>query len=117
MIDQEILDQIGKLFTLQQQTAFAIITLGVMGATQAFKNIYFGFYDVKKAEKRKAIIWLFAYSAGVAGGLMGHFTAEPPQPLWFWIFTGVTSGGAAIGLFKLFVEIILPRITGKKQDA
>ena len=116
MIDQEILDQIGKLFTLQQQAAFAIITMAVIVVTQAFKEIYFGFHKVKDVERRKAIIWLFAFSAGLAGGLAGHFTSTTPQPMWFWIFTGVMSGGAAVWLFKLIVKIVLPRIMGKPKD-
>lgn len=116
-MEQDILDQLLKLFTLKQQAAFAIITLGTIGVTQAFKNIYFGFHNVKKPEKKKAIIWLFAFSAGFTGGMIGHFVSTVPQPMWFWIFTGVTSGGAAISIFKLFIEIILPKFLSKKKDA
>ncbi len=117
MIDQEILDQVGKLFTVQQQAIFAIISIAVIGATQAFKNIYFGFHNVKKKEKRKAIIWLFAVSAGLGGGMIGHYTSTVPQPIWFWIFTGIMSGGASIGLFALIVKKIMPKLFGAKDAA
>lgn len=116
-MEQEILDQIGKLFTFQQQAIFAIITLTVIGATQAFKNIYFGFHNVKKRELRKAIIWLFAVSFGLLGGMVGHITSTVAEPLWFWIFTGIMSSGASIGIFNLFVKKIMPRLFGKPKES
>lgn len=103
----EILD---KLFTQQQQIALAIITIGVMSVTQAFKNIYFGFFPQHSKNRRKAILWSAAFSFGLTGGMIGYFTGMPQQPLWFWIFCGVSCGGIAIGLFKLFVEVLWQRI-------
>jgi len=95
-----------KLFTPHQQIALAIITIGVMSVTQAFKNIYFGFFPVSNRPRKKAIIWLAAFSFGIIGGIIGHITGNPPQPLWFWIFCGVSAGGMAIGGFKLGVGIV-----------
>ena len=115
-MEQEILDQIGKLFTFQQQSIFAIITLTVIGATQAFKNIYFGFHKVKDKDKRKAIIWLFAVLFGLGGGLVGHVTSTVAEPLWFWIFTGIMSSGASIAIFNLFVKKVMPRLFGKPKE-
>ena len=97
-----------ELFTKDQQTALIIITVGVTVATQAFKKIYFGLRPVNNAVKKEAIIWLAAVSFGAAGGVAGYFVAIPPQPIWFWLFVGVASGGTAIGLFKLFVDAVLP---------
>jgi len=103
-----------ELFTKDQQTALIIITIGVMVATQAFKKIYFGLYPVRNAVKREAILWLAAVSFGAIGGLLGYFVAIPPQPLWFWLFTGVASGGAAIGMFKVLIDVIWPKFSGIK---
>lgn len=112
----EIISYFGKLFTPQQQVALVAITFGVMMLTQAFKNIYFGFHKVANRDKKKAIIWLFALLAGFCGGMMGYYTAIPKQPLWFWIFSGVSAGGSAIGMFIIIVEKIWPRIKGKPKD-
>ncbi len=98
------------LFTPGQQTALAIITLGVMSLVQVFKNVYFGFYPTPRRGKKKAILWLAAFIFGVLGGVAGYFLGRPPQPLWFWMFTGAASGCAAIGVFKLIVDVIWPRI-------
>lgn len=106
----EYLDILNKLFTPQQQTALFIITIGVMSLTQAFKNIYFGFFPTSSKPKKKAIIWLFAFIMGVAAGITGFYTALPPQPLWFWLFSGVISGGGSIFLYRLIVEVIWPRL-------
>ena len=99
-----------RLFTPQQQTALVIITAGVMSLTQVFKNVYFGFFPVTSRAKKKAILWLAAFTFGVSGGVAGYLVGTPAQPLWFWIFTGVASGGTAIGLFRLFIGIMWPRI-------
>ena len=107
---------IDKFFTLQQQTALLAITISVMILTQAFKNIYFGFHKIKDGQKRKAIIWLFALVTGFGGGMIGHLTAVPSQPIWFWIFSGVSSGGLAIGSFWLIIEIVLPRLKRAPKD-
>lgn len=108
-----LLIYVDKFFTIQQQTALLTVTLSVMILTQAFKNIYFGFHKVKDKLKRKAIIWLWALICGFGGGMVGHLTAVPPQPIWFWIFSGVSSGGLAIGSFWLIIEVIVPRLTRK----
>lgn len=106
----EYLAILDKLFTPQQQTALVVITFGVMSLTQAFKNIYFGFYPTKNKAKRKAILWLAAFSFGASGGYIGFLTGAPAQPLWFWIFCGVSAGGFAIGLFQLIHDVIMPRL-------
>lgn len=107
----EYLEILDRLFTPQQQTALVIITLGVMILTQAFKNIYFGFHTVTSAKKKKAIIWSFALAAGIGGGYVGYIAGVPKQPLWFWIFSGVSAGGFALGTYKLIIEIIWPRLS------
>jgi len=107
---------INKFFTIQQQTALLAVTISVMILTQAFKNIYFGFHRVKDKKKRKAIIWLFALLAGFGAGMIGHLTAVPPQPILFWVFSGVSSGGLAIGAFWLIIEIALPRFKRAPKD-
>lgn len=109
---KNLTDFLTKLFTPSQQAALVIITLCVMASTQAFKNIYFGFFPERRTARKVAIIWLFAVCAGIAGGIVGHYTGSPRQPMWFWIVTGVLSGGAAIGLFKIIIEIMWPRLTG-----
>lgn len=112
----DVMVYLNKLFTPQQQVSLVIITFSVMMLTQAFKNIFFGFYKVAKPDKKKAIIWLFALSAGICGGMIGYYTAIPKQPMWFWIFSGVSAGGMAIGAFIVIVEKIYPRIKGKSKD-
>lgn len=112
----DVMAYLNKLFTPQQQTALVVITFSVMMLTQAFKNIYFGFRKVTNRDKKKAIIWMFALIAGFSGGMIGYFTAIPAQPLWFWIFSGVSAGGMAIGAFIVIVEKIYPRIKGKSKD-
>ena len=112
----EILTYLDKLFTPQQQFALVVITFSVMMLTQAFKNIYFGFHKVANKDKKKAIIWLFALIAGLCGGIIGYYTAIPKQPLWFWIFSGVSAAGMAIGAFIIIVEKVWPRIKGKPKD-
>jgi len=116
---EEYLLILNKLFTPQQQTALLIITIGVMSLTQAFKNIYFGLFPVTGKARRKAILWLAAFSFGVSGGYIGYVAGIPPQPLWFWIFCGVSAGGLAIGAFQLLIGIIWPRLQniGKKPSA
>lgn len=94
-----------QLFTPEQQTALLIITLGVMALTQVFKNVYFGFYPKHTKNVRKAVLWLAAFCFGVVGGVAGYYVGQPPQPLWFWMFTGAASGCVAVGAFKLFIEI------------
>lgn len=108
---------INGLFTPAQQVAFAIITLGVMSLVQVFKHSYFPFYPTTP-KKKKAILWLFAFSCGIGGGISGYFTGMSPQPLWFWVFTGIVSGAAAIGIFKLFISIIWTKwiMRGKAQS-
>ena len=112
----EVMNYLNKLFTPQQQTALVVITFSVMMLTQAFKNIFFGFHKVTNKDKKKAIIWLFALIAGFSGGMVGYYTAIPKQPLWFWIFSGVSAGGMAIGSFILLVEKVYPRFKGKPKD-
>jgi hypothetical protein len=112
----EVMTYLNKLFTPQQQTALVVITFSVMMLTQAFKNIYFGFNKVPSPAKKKAIIWMFALFAGFTAGIIGYYVAIPKQPLWFWIFSGVSAGGIAIGAFIVIVEKIYPRIKGKPKD-
>jgi hypothetical protein len=112
----EVIVYLNKLFTPAQQTALIVITFSVSMLTQAFKNIYFGFHKIKDKQKKKAVIWLFALLAGFCGGLIGYYTAIPKQPLWFWIFSGVSAGGMAIGSFIIVVEKIYPRLKGKKNE-
>ena len=109
----EILTALSAVFTKEQQIALAIIMVGVMIVTQAFKKIYFGFNPVRNTPKKEAIIWLAAVSFGAIGGILGYLVAIPPQPLWFWVFAGIASGGAAIGLFKVLIDAIWPRIISK----
>ena len=97
------------LFTHGQQIALAIITVSVMSLVQVFKNVYFGFYPVNSKVKKRAILWLAAFVFGAVGGVVGYFVGEP-QPLWFWIFSGVASGGTAIGIFKLITAKVWTRI-------
>jgi hypothetical protein len=109
----EYIQILDRLFTPQQQTALAIITIGVMSLTQAFKNIYFGFFPTQSKPKRKAILWLAALIFGMLGGYTGYLSVVPVQPLWFWIFCGVSAVGLAIGIFHLITNVILPRLQKK----
>ena len=109
----EILTALSAVFTKEQQISLAVIMVGVVIVTQAFKKIYFGFNPLRNSHKKEAIIWSAAVSFGAMGGVLGYFVAIPPQPLWFWMFTGIASGGAAIGLFKVLIDIIWPRIVSK----
>jgi len=113
------LNQIIDLFTPAQKTALVVITIGVMSLTQAFKHIYFGFWPERIKTRKTAIIWLAAFIFGLSGGLIGYYFGLPKQPLWFWIFTGIVSGAAAIGFFKLFIEIVWRKfiLRGKKSSA
>lgn len=95
-----------NLFTTQQQAALGIITLCIMVATQQFKVIYFGFKPERRDAVKRAKIHLFALVAGGIAGIAGHFIGVPPQPLWFWVVSGVISGGTAIGAFKILVEVV-----------
>ena len=106
----DLLKLFTELFTPEQQTALAIITLGVMALVQVFKNVYFGFFPTSRRNKKKAIIWLAAFIFGILGGVAGYFLGRPPQPLWFWMFAGAASGCAAIGVFKLLIDVIWVRI-------
>jgi len=110
----DLLKLFTDLFTPAQQTALFVITLGVMGLVQVFKNVYFGFHPVTNRNKKKAILWLVAFTFGVLGGVAGYFVGKPPQPLWFWMFTGAISGCAALGVFKFVVDVLWPRI---KRDS
>lgn len=103
-------EYLDKIFTLEQQVALIIITLGVIGLTQAFKNIYFGIFPTQKPAKKKAILWLFALLAGIGGGYAGYKVGIPKQPTWFWIFCMCTTGASAIGIFKVLIEIMWPRL-------
>ncbi len=110
----DLLKLFTDLFTPNQQTALVIITLGVMSLVQVFKNVYFGFYPTRRRGVKRAILWLAAFIFGVLGGVAGYFVGRPPQPLWFWMFTGAASGCAAIGVFKLLIDVIWLRI--KRSD-
>lgn len=100
----EFLALLDALFTEQQQIALAIITIGVIAVTEVFKHVYFGFYPERRKSRKAAILWLAAFTFGLIGGIIGYFVGEPPQPLWFWVFTGFSAGAGAIGIFKLFIE-------------
>lgn len=101
----ELIQYLETIFTRDQQTALLIITFGVMSLVQVFKNVYFGFYPVHSKIRKRAILWLAAFTFGAAGGVAGYYVGRPPQPLWFWMFVGIASGGAAIGIFKIVIEI------------
>jgi len=107
---EEYLKILSSLFTPAQQSALAIITIGVMSLLQVFKNIYFGFWPERSRLRKTAIIWMFGFTIGIAAGIAGYYLQLTKQPLWFWIFTGITSGVLAIGSFKLLIEIIWPRL-------
>jgi len=115
----EYMEILNRFLTPEQQTALVIITVSVMILTQAFKNIYFGLFPVSGRARKKAILWLAALMFGATGGVIGYLAGIPQQPLWFWIFCGVSSGGFAIGLFKLLIGIIWPKLQGmiSKQNA
>ena len=102
---EQITSFFANLFTQEQQTALAIITIAVMVATQSFKKIYFGFHPVRSITKKRAIIWSVAVLFGALCGAVGYFVAVPEQALWFWLFVGVSSGGIAIGAFDLLVSV------------
>jgi hypothetical protein len=101
MDDYQLL--LDALFTKQQQIALTIITIGVMCMTQVFKNVYFGFFPERRKARKRAILWLAAFVFGASGGVAGHFVGVPPQPLWFWMFTGIASGAIAVLSFKIFI--------------
>lgn len=110
-MDQVTFTQVfAALFTPAQQVALAIITLAVVALTEVFKRVYFGFWPTRRKGKRVAILWLAAFSFGVVCGVGGYAIGEPPQPLWFWVFSGAASGWVAVCLFKLFVGVLWPRI-------
>jgi len=102
---QEYIIYLQNLFTPEQQFALLIITVGVMSLVQVFKNVYFGFFPKHSKIKKRAILWLAAFVFGAFGGVAGYYVGRPPQPLWFWLFVGVASGGGAIGVFKIVIEI------------
>lgn len=106
----EYLSIINQLFTKQQQTALITITVGVISLTQVFKHVYFGFFPERRQGRKAAIIWLAAFIFGLSGGIIGYYVGIPKQPLWFWIFTGISSGALSIGVFKLIIGIIWPRL-------
>ena len=101
----ELINLFKQLFTSEQQTALVVITLGVMAVVQVFKNVYFGFFPERRKSRKRAILWLAAFTFGVLGGVAGYLVGQPSQPLWFWMFAGAASGCAAVGAFKLFIEI------------
>lgn len=103
---EEYLQYLDKLFTTSQQAALAIMTLAVMGLVQVFKNIWFGFFPERKARYKRAILWTAAFTIGVGAGIAGYYIGEPPQPLWFWMFSGASSGAGAIGVFKVIFELL-----------
>jgi len=107
---EQYLNQIIDLFTPAQRLALVVITASVMSLTQVFKKVYFGFWPERRKTRKSAIIWLFSFIAGSLCGLAGYYIGAPQQPMWFWLFCGVSSGGIAIGMFKLIIEIIWPRL-------
>jgi len=107
---ESYLNQLIDLFSPEQKTALVVITIGVMSLSQAFKNIYFGFFPTQAKLRKKAIIWLAAFIFGLSGGLIGYYFGLPKQPLWFWIFCGVSCGGLGIAAYKLIIEMIWPRL-------
>jgi len=109
------LNQIIDLFTPQQRLAIFAIVVSVMTLTQVFKHVYFGFWPERRKGKKAAIIWLFAFVAGILIGLFGYWAGEIKQPLWFWLFCGISSGGIAIGAYKLLIGVIWARLV-KKAD-
>jgi len=108
-VDQ-YLNQLIDLFSPEQKTALVVITIGVMSLTQVFKNVYFGFWPERRKTRKAAIIWLISFILGLSGGLIGYYFGLPKQPLWFWIFCGVSCGGLGIAAYKLIIEMIWPRL-------
>lgn len=109
----EYFEYIKSLFTPAQQTALGIITIAVIAATQVFKHVWFAFFPERRKSLKAAKIWLFSFCSGFLFGVAGYWIGKPPQELWFWLFCGVSSGAIAIGIYKLLIEIIWPRIKGK----
>lgn len=107
---EDVYQFLDKFFTASQQTSLVIITIAVLSLSQAFKNIYFGFFPAQNKKRKKAIVWLAAFSFGLICGYVGYISAEPQQPLWFWAFSGVSSSGVAIGLFHIIKKVIMPRL-------
>lgn len=101
----DIYQFLDKMLTAKQQAALLVITVGVSSLTQAFKNIYFGFHPVRSKPRKRAIIWSVALILGLLGGYAGYALQITPQPLWFWIFSGITSVGGSIGLFHVIAWI------------
>jgi len=99
-----------KILTAKQQASFAIITIGVLSATQAFKNIWFGFFPQSNRNKKKAIVWLAAFTFGLIGGFLGYLSKNLHQDLWFWVFSGISSSAMAIGLFWVVKKVIVYRL-------
>ena len=106
---EKTLKFIVDLFTPQQQSALAIITISVIIATNQFKIIYFGFRPERREAKKRAVIHLFAVFSGAAGGVVGYSIGFPHQPLWFWIVAGIFSGGLSIGAYKIFRRYLIKK--------
>jgi len=106
-------NQIIELFTPQQRLAIFAIVVSVMTLTQVFKKVYFGFFPERRTTRKAAIIWLFSFISGLSLGLLGYWAGEIKQPLWFWLFCGISSGGIAIGAYKLLIGVIWARLSKK----
>lgn len=104
---------IAKALTEAQWHSLFFVIIGVMTLTQAFKNIWFGFYPERRKGKKQATIWLAAVVMGVAGSIIGYLIGVPKQPTWFWVLSGAISGAASIGAYKLLIEVIWPKIKVK----
>lgn len=104
------IEYLSHIFSPAQQTALFIITVGVISLTQVFKNIYFGFWPTTRKARVKAILWLAAFSFGAIGGFIGYLIGKPPQPLWFWVFSGTSCGAISILVYKVMVELIWDKL-------
>jgi len=111
-MDQYI-TQIIDLFTPAQRLAIFAIVVSVMTLTQVFKKVYFGFWPERRTTRKAAIIWLFSFTTGFLLGIAGYYIGGTVQPLWFWLFCGISSGGVSIGAYKLLIDIIWGRLAKK----
>ena len=109
----EVKEWLDFILTAKQQVALAIITIAVMAATEIFKHIWFGFFPERRQQRKKAIIWLFTACFGMTAGIVCHFIVIPKQPLWFWLFAGLTSTILSVALYMTIIEKVWPKLKSK----
>ena len=104
-MEQQTADFIQKAFTDAQWYALIFSIAGTMSLTQIFKNVFFGFVDVKKPRVKKAILYLAVGIFGAIVSYVGYRVGIPKQPDWFWVLSGCVSGMLSIATFKLLIEM------------